>query len=84
MVYSAQRLLLGGNLDRVNQYFESLTISTPHSKVPAKYHDRIITDPSMLAKYMQDHYGTKQDRYISKTSNVIKKWQKALNAGRRK
>ena len=46
--------------------------------VPAKYRDRIITDPSMLVEYMQDHYGTTKDRYISMPSNVIKKWQKVM------
>lgn len=52
--------------------------------VPSKYRDRIITDPSMLVEYMQEHYGTTKDRYISMPSNVIKKWQKALNSGKRK
>ena len=52
--------------------------------VPAKYRDRKITEPSMLATNMQKYYGTIVDGKISGPSLVIKEWQKSLNKGKRK
>ena len=52
--------------------------------VPAKYRDGKITNPSMLIGAMQKYYGTPVDKKVSGPSMVIKKWQKALNKGKRK